>query len=365
MSRRATRTYGRKNKKRGGGGGRGSTAPAAKKKNKKNSEIDFDIWLEEEDPDFAPPELEPEHDSVESIDPDDDENDDVKLSVSHRPLSPPPAKRTPSKRLAHLSDPYDGDDKGKEEADAASPELSGGRPKRQRKRRARRASNSFAFAFDDEGDDDDDDDHQDGLILSPASDDDGGGDDVYEAAQPDEPRTEVVTLDEITQAATVNVAYLNALVGVATYLRGIGAQWPEQLIHQVESDMQSTIHALRDCPLPITQAAPIEHAVPPTIPAADGTEVRFTNVAQSLGIVWRDVPEEQKLALYDRAVQLHYDHFGCYPKKVLMHTNTGRRGVYLYTEATFRPTMLRALHEFKRRQEQVKAAAAAGLEPVN
>jgi|WetSurMetagenome_2_1015567.scaffolds.fasta_scaffold01568_13 hypothetical protein len=362
MSRRITRTYAKKH--------RGPAAIASSKKKGKKDQ-DFDIWLEENDPDFVPPDapgLEPEHSSVESIDPDDDDDDEDE-DAEFGPTSPRKvhAKRTRSKRLAKRGD----DGKGKEEADDASPDLvelgSDWRPKRQRRRRPFHSVGPLPEIFGDEDEDDDDGvvlvpqrQDDEGYILSPASDDD---DAIYEAPQADEPRTEVVTLDEATRIATVNIALLNALVGAGTYLSKKAEGWAEQRMRQIDSHIEATLNALHDCPLPITQAAPVERVVPPTIPFADGTEMRFTNVAQSLGINWRDVPEEEKRKVYARASNLHHDHYGCYPVERLMYTGTGLGPVNYYNEITYRPTMLRALQEFKR-QQHAEAAIAAGLHPA-
>jgi hypothetical protein len=367
MSRRITRTYGKKQR---GGSGRSTAPTTAKKKGKKDQ--DFDIWLEENDPDFVPPSapgLEPEHSSVESIDPDDEDEDAEFGPTSPREMSPAlPAKRTRSKRLAKRSD----DDKGKEEADDASPDLveigSNWRPKRQRRRRPFRQVRPLSEIFGDEDDDDDDGvvlvpqrQDDEGYVLSPASEEEE--DAAYEVPQPDEPRTEVVTLDEATRIATVNIALLNALVGAGTYLSNRGGEWADRRLHEVDSYIESTLNALHDCPVPITQAAPVERVVPPTIPFADGTEMRFTNVAQSLGINWRDVPEEEKRKVYARASNLHHDHYGCYPVERLMYTGTGLGPVNYYNEITYRPTMLRALQEFKRLQK-AREATAAELHPA-
>lgn len=261
---------------------------------------------DEEDAEFALTSLEAEHDSVEPVDEDEDADLGPQWSQG-RPTQP--------------------DDKGKEEADD-DPE-----PGRRSKRIRERKQLSGYVHHPEEIED----------ILVESS-------DVDEGPQQDEPRTETVTLDQITQAATINIAYLNALVGVVSYYQNSGRPNVERSIREIEADIESTLHALRDSPLPITQVGPIEHAVPPTIPAADGTEMRFTHIAQSLGIIWRDVPEEKKQEVYDRALFLHHECFGCAPVRKLMYTSTGRRAVYYYNETTYRPTMYKALIEFKKRE---------------
>ena len=267
---------------------------------------------DDEDFEYEPKSLEPEHSSVEPIDDDDDfePEEPVMVVVPPRPRS----KRSPPS------------DKGKEEADDN-----------------RHTTRSKRHRYRSPPPDDED------AILVEASDDDH---DAEDDLQQDEPRTETVTLDQLARAATTNIAYLNALVGVATYYE---TQLPSRPglrnnVLQVLEDMEDTLRALRDCPMPITQVAPIEHAVPPTIPYADGSELRFTNVAQSLGISWRDVPEAKKKKVYARAVELHRETYGCVPVRKLMHTSAGIRGVYYYNESNYRPTMLKALVEFKKEE---------------
>ena len=94
-------------------------------------------------------------------------------------------------------------------------------------------------------------------------------------------------------------------------------------------------------------AAPTRHLAPPDIPAADGTEVRFTTVANSMGIHWRDVPEVDKIRVYQRTAELHEEVFGVRPPKVMMHTNEGFKPTSYYNNDTYRQTMVRALEEYE------------------
>lgn len=283
-----------------------TSGPARRRKKGQTDEHD-------DDDHFEPAQLPVESDSVEPVDEDED-------FVPY--LSTPPIVRTYAKRTTS--------DKGKEEADKNDEQAT----QQRQSKRLRRRSQSESFLVHPEEIED--------ILVEGSEEDDG--------PQQDEPRTETVTVDQIAQTATVNIAYLNALVGAAAYFQKSGRPNVERSIREVEADIESTLHALRDCPLPITQAGPIEHAVPPTIPMADGTEVRFTNVAQSLGIIWRDVPEEKKQVVYNRALDLHHEVFGCAPIRKLMYTSAGRRGVHYYNESTYRPTMFKALLEFKKRE---------------
>jgi hypothetical protein len=85
----------------------------------------------------------------------------------------------------------------------------------------------------------------------------------------------------------------------------------------------------------------------PEIPAADGTEVRFTDVARDLGIQWSTVPDATKRRVYERAAQFHKDVYGVWPKRVSMWTSSGMRPVYYYNKDTYRETMQRALEEMQ------------------
>ena len=296
------------NRGRRGGGGRRGSASAANAKKKKTSE------LEESDPDF----LGEEHSSVEPVE-DDFDDEDV------------PTKKVPPK--------------DKEEADEPPAPV---RSKRLRRRTPRGPFISHGH-LEEEGDDDDE-------VLVSASDPED--DDQDEAPQQDEPRIEVVTADEIAAYSTVNIAYVNALVNVATYYRSTRSPDKEDALEQVESDLEHALAALRDFGVPIRQAAPIEHRVPPTIPEADGSEMRFTNAAQELGIVWRDVPQDKKKKVYRRALELHREVYGCVPIQVIMYTSKGRQPVYYYTERSYRPTMRRALIEFREQERKLREATA-------
>jgi len=238
--------------------------------------------------------------------------------------------------------------KDKEEASSAEPS----RPKRLR----RRVSKGPFISLDQLDED---------KVLAEASDDDDNLWGSYEEEeeredrpQQDEPHVELVTAEQIAHAAATNIAYLDVLVKVATYYRSLRSLAYDRNVDEVDKDIRETLSAIRDYGMPITQAEPIEHAVAPSIPMADGSEIRFTQVAQELGILWRDVPEEKKKQVYERAADLHREVFGCVPKPVKMHTSTGFRPVNYYNERTHRPTMRRALLEFLDRERQEARAAA-------
>ena len=287
-------------------------ASAAKKKKKKTT------VPEEGDPDF----LGEEHSSVEPVDEDEDGDFDPDAAT----------KKVPPKE--------------KEEADDA--------PALVRSKRLRRRTSQGPYVshghLEEEGLDDDE-------VLVSASDQEDDDDEDEGPQQQDEPRAETVTADEIAAYSTVNIAYVNALVNVATYYRSVASPAKDDVLCQVEDDLEHALAALRDFGVPIRQAGPIEHMVPPTVPEADGSEVRFTNAAQELGIVWRDVPEDKKKQVYRRALELHREVYGCVPIQVIMHTNKGRQPVYYYTEKSYRPTMRKALLEFRaqRRKELAEA----------
>ena len=302
MSRRKTRSSSSRN---------GGTKRAAKKQQKRGASHDDDDaeWM------GAEPVLAEERDSVEAVDVDEDGDDEDEV-VS----------------------------KGKEEADGDYQEKPKGKTRSKRLRR--RTSLGPFVPYDLEEEDDDDDE-----VLAAASEEgDYQEEKVLERPQADEPHIEMVTVEHAARVAEVNTGYLLALLKTAKYYRSLGQVKTEQRLRLVEQDIVDALLALRSFGMPLTQAEPIEHAVPPTVPEADGSELRFTHVAQSLGISWRDVPEEEKEKVYERAVELHRKEYGCAPKRVLMHTNRGKQPVYYYNEHTYRPTMLLALTEYLRRQ---------------
>jgi hypothetical protein len=156
------------------------------------------------------------------------------------------------------------------------------------------------------------------------------------------------TLANVKAATKTNTTYLQALIFAEKYLRKAGPGNEKRLTITREKILD-TLRALEDLPLPITKTEDPIAAKPsaPEIPAADGSEIRFTAVARDLGIVWSTVPEQQKLRLYERAAQYHKDEFGVWPKRVNMWTSSGVRPVYYYNAETYRSTMMRALQEFK------------------
>lgn len=99
--------------------------------------------------------------------------------------------------------------------------------------------------------------------------------------------------------------------------------------------------------VPITVPGDQPRPIPPQLPEADGSEMRFTNVAASLGIAWNMVPTAEKMAVYERAAQLHLQHYGVRPAKVLMWTSEGYKPTAYYNKDSYERTMKRALEEYK------------------
>ena len=198
-----------------------------------------------------------------------------------------------------------------------------------------------------DADDDDDDDADDQGDREEEEEEQDDSDDVPD---PELPLVETVSLDEVNTALDMNIKHLNALRDLAMYYRG-PAHAPRDYapLLRVEKAMLDTVDAMQDWMLPVRQAGPIEHSVPPSIPEADGSEKRFTEVAGGLGIHWSAVSAEDKARVYERALELHVQHYGCRPRKVRMWTNDGLQPVYYYSEVTYRKTMLQALIEYQER----------------
>lgn len=191
---------------------------------------------------------------------------------------------------------------------------------------------------------DDDDDDDEYLVNDDEEKDD---DDNEEQRVVSRRRVETSTLDDIGKAVDTNAAYFRVLLEAGTYIRGHQHEFkdPAQKLTHINDQIMSTLRAMEDL-MPVTQTAPIEHPVPPTLPEADGTEIRFTNVANEKGIIWSRVDADTKQRIYERAAQLHKDEFGAWPKRVRMWTNSGYRPVYYYNKDTYPSTMGRALDEY-------------------
>jgi hypothetical protein len=170
-------------------------------------------------------------------------------------------------------------------------------------------------------------------------------DQEFAEAETPGPRTETSTLADIEQALAINGAYLKTLREMATYYRGRRLDDDPDL-KRVEQAMAHTLGIMSDL-MPVAQTDPVEHVVAPAVPEADGSEKRFTDVAAQLGIKWSLVSEQDKSAVYDRALELHVEQYGARPRKVRMWTKEGYQPVYYYNEATYRGTMRRALREFQ------------------
>ena len=99
--------------------------------------------------------------------------------------------------------------------------------------------------------------------------------------------------------------------------------------------------------VPITVPGDQPRSIPPQLPEADGTEMRFTNVASGMGIAWNMVPLDDKMRVYERAAQLHVQHYGVRPAKVRMWTSEGFKPTAYYNKDTYERTMKRALEEYK------------------
>ena len=162
------------------------------------------------------------------------------------------------------------------------------------------------------------------------------------------PTVETATLAQVKEALELNSTFLKTLRDqYAFYVARHGEDHPAA--KRIEQMMAHTLGVMTDWGLPIAQAGPIQHAVPPTIPQADGSEKRFTDEARKLGLKWHMVSEADKMEVYNRAIALHVEHYGSRPTQVNMWTSDGWRPTYYYNEDTYQKTMLRALTEYMNR----------------
>ncbi len=215
------------------------------------SEADDDIW------EYV--ELEPEHASVEQVEEDDDYSPSSRRRHRHRQPARP--LKTYSRR-----------DSGNQEAEV----------------KARRLGRRAPVQAEGDGGDDDEEYHPNAVDEAVERIDDHQ---LLEEEDQGRVRTEMVTVQQIGEAMEVNIKYLNALAGTASYYRNRGGD--DAYVRSIEADMKHTLDVMKGL-LPVTQASPIERAVPPTIAVADGSEMRFTNVAATLGIKWSHVSKEDK-----------------------------------------------------------------------
>lgn len=180
-------------------------------------------------------------------------------------------------------------------------------------------------------------------------------DDDEEVMMPVQPRprfeSRAIPLDRVEMAARINMGMITQLRELNEHLlrhpvyANHGAKAAE-IAGQNLNRMAEVLKAMDDW-VPITVPGDQPRAIPPRIPEADGSEIRFTNVADSLGIAWNTVPLADKMAVYERAAQLHVQHYGVRPAKVLMWTSEGYKPTAYYNKDTYERTMKRALEEYK------------------
>jgi hypothetical protein len=262
--------------------------------------------------------FDPEHDSVEPVQ--NPDSSDGEYQEQAFPIEPQASRPRRSQRRRHrMEEVVDADEHLKEP-----------------QRRRLTSSAEAEWVDDDKGkeelDDDDLDDDDHDLDQRAAS---------GNAAV----RTEQATLDDVEKALRINNALLATYREQAAYYRSRNLVDDPDL-KRVEQAMSHTLTILTDWGLPVRQVGPVEHAIPPHIPMADGSEMRFTNVANSMGIKWSLVSEDDKFAVYERAADLHAQIYGARPIQVNMWTSDGYRPVAYYDAAHYKPTMVRALREY-------------------
>jgi hypothetical protein len=182
-------------------------------------------------------------------------------------------------------------------------------------------------------------------------------DDDEEVMTPVQPRPKfenrAIPLDRVELAARINMDIASQLCAVNEHLLGnpnyqhhLRRDKAMEIVGQNLGRISDLLKAVDDW-VPITVPGDQPRAIPPRIPEADGSEMRFTNVAASMGIAWIAVPLADKMAVYERAAQLHVQHYGVRPAKVLMWTSEGYKPTAYYNKDTYERTMKRALEEYK------------------
>jgi len=221
-----------------------------------------------------------------------------------------------------------------EDGDADYVEEHDGNTKRvRRSKRVRRGARADDQVKDDEEVGDEEEDDDDSLLGRP---------------DPAVAHVETVSLEQASLALSMAAAGLSELRDQAVYYRGVGGRVPnDPLLLRVEKAMENTLYTMEGWLEHATQAGPVEHHVAPSIPEADGSEKRFTNVAATLGIHWSHVHPDAKKTIYERALQLYVEHYGTRPRQVNMWTSEGFKPVYYYSEDRYRNTMLQALEEYQ------------------
>lgn len=195
----------------------------------------------------------------------------------------------------------------------------------------------------------DDDDDEDDNFSSVSSDVDGvEDDDAHDLAPPF--KTRAIPMERAEMAVRINLNIVSGLCVVNEHLLSnpnyLRQNTAGEIVHQNLERISTLLKAVDEWG-PITVPGDQPRVIPPQIPQADGTEVRFTNVAASLGIPWSAVPVQDKMAVYERAAQLHVQHYGVRPSKARMWTSEGYRPIAYYNERTYERTMKRALEEYK------------------
>lgn len=195
-----------------------------------------------------------------------------------------------------------------------------------------------------------DDDNEDDNFSSVSSDVDGVEDDDAHDLAPPPFKTRAIPMERAEMAVRINLNIVSGLCVVNEHLLSnpnyLRQNTAGEIVHQNLERISTLLRAVDEWG-PITVPGDQPRVIPPQIPQADGTEVRFTNVAASLGIPWSAVPVQDKMAVYERAAQLHVQHYGVRPSKARMWTSEGYRPIAYYNERTYERTMKRALEEYK------------------
>lgn len=151
-----------------------------------------------------------------------------------------------------------------------------------------------------------------------------------------------------SNAVRLNIAHVEMLIRLYDHKKGIPSYSAEDnnaksaQLKEIQGQIDAVYEAIKAWGLPVQRKNdPVEE-----IREADGTEYRFTTVANMLGIKWSSVPDAHKRRVYERAADLHEQVFGSRPPRVKVWTKDGRSAVYYYSMATYGATMERALREY-------------------
>ncbi len=197
------------------------------------------------------------------------------------------------------------------------------------------------------GDQEDDDDAFDPIEFS----DDDGDEDMVARAVQDAPevQTETAALDEVLKIVQMTGLAMETQLKLATFVqdRANGGVYADEEsrrsdLKRIQEHMMELSRSLQTW-TPMDRASTKEKRYT-VIDDADGTEVRMSDCAAELGIVWNAVSASTKRAIAELARDLHKKVYGRFPKKKRMPAGNGTMlPIYFYNRTTYVPTMREAM----------------------